>query len=95
MPDPSKKVPYFTKHLFRTGLECPTRLYYYAKDYPENREALPFIAHYRYNKKQLTDLARCQFPKGIKIEAGSLENDFEETRKKLKKRKAVLFDPVF
>jgi hypothetical protein len=95
MPDSAKEATYFTKHLFRTGLECPTRLYYYAKEYPENREVLPFIAHYRYNKRQLTGLAHCRFPKGIAIDAGSLEKDVKETRKKLKKRKAVLFDPVF
>lgn len=95
MPDSEKQNNYFTKHHFRTGLECSTRLYYNAEAYPENREALPFIAHYRYNKEQLTGLARCQFPKGLQIDSGSIESDFEETRKRLKKRKTVLFDTVF
>ncbi|NGP76130.1 DUF2779 domain-containing protein [Balneolaceae bacterium YR4-1] len=95
MPDKDTDRTYFTKHHFRTGLECPTRLYYNAREYPENREALPSIAHYRYNKKQLTALARCQFPKGLQIDSGSIERDFEETRKKLKKGNTVLFDPVF
>ena len=95
MPDPEKEITYFTKHLFRTGLECPTRLYYNAKEYPENREALPFIAHYHYNKEQLTALARCSFPKGLQVEAGSIEKDNEVTRRKLQKRNVVLFDPVF
>lgn len=95
MPDSEKEITYFTKHLFRTGLECPTRLYYYSKEYPENREALPFIAHYRYNKEQLTELARCQFPKGILIDSGSIEKDYKVTGERLKKRKTILFDPVF
>lgn len=95
MPDSEHQASYFTKHLFRTGLECPTRMYYYAGEYPENREALPFIAHYRYNKEQFTGLARCQFPKGIAVDSGSLEKDIDETRKKLKKKNVVLFDPVF
>lgn len=95
MPDSTNEDIYFTKHLFRTGLECPTRLYYYANNYPENREALPFIAHYRYNKQQLINLARCSFAKGISIGSSSLETSFEETKKKLKKKRTVLFDAVF
>ncbi len=95
MHDSAHQVTYFTKHLFRTGLECPTRLYYNAADYPENREALPFIAHYRYNKKQFTELARCHYPKGTAIDTGSIENDFEATRKKLEKKNVILFDSVF
>lgn len=95
MPDSTIDEVYFTKHLFRTGLECPTRLYYYAHDYPENREALPFIAHYRYNKEQLIELARCHFPKGVQIDSTSVEKRFEATQKYLGKNKTVLFDPVF
>lgn len=95
MPDSSNTDIYFNKHLFRTGLECPTRLYYYANNYPENREVLPFIAHYRYNKRQLIHLARCSFPKGITINSSSLEGEYEETRKYLKKKNTALFDPVF
>ncbi|MGK7369671.1 MAG: DUF2779 domain-containing protein, partial [Candidatus Halalkalibacterium sp. M3_1C_030] len=95
MPDSAKDEVYFTKHLFRTGLECPTRLYYYAHNYPENREALPFIAHYRYNKEQLIELARCHFPKGIPVDSSSVKKGSEATQKYLKKKKTVLFDPVF
>lgn len=95
MPDSSSKDIYFTKHLFRTGLECPTRLYYYANNYPENREVLPFIAHYRYNKQQLIHLARCSFPKGIAINSSSLEDRYVDSREYLKKKRVVLFDPVF
>jgi hypothetical protein len=95
MSDLTNSDIYFTKHLFRTGLECPTRLYYYANNYPENREALPFIAHYRYNKQQLINLARCSFPKAISIDSTTNESSFAETQKKLKKKRVVLFDPAF
>lgn len=86
---------YFTRHLFRTGLECPTRLYYRALNYPENQTSLPFINHYRYNKKQLKNLAKCSFPKGIQIDTSSLEDAAKTTEKDLRKSKITLFDSVF
>lgn len=91
----SDSKSYFTRHLFRTGLECPTRLYYRALDYPENQESLPFIAHYRYNKRQLKNLAKCSFPKGVQIDTLSTEGAAEKTEECLKENTITLFDPVF
>lgn len=95
MAELSKPDDYFTKHLFRSGLECPTRLYYKARDYPENREFLPFLAHYRYNKRQLKNVVQCSYPKGIQIHTSSIEQAHKETQQLLQKKHAVLFDPVF
>lgn len=92
--DPERDF-YFRKHLFRTGLECPTRLYYKAKDYPENEEYLPFIAHYRYNKRQLINLARCSFPKGIEVDNSKYESAQKITNELAGAKEVTLFDPVF
>lgn len=95
MSESSRPDIYFSKHLFRTGLQCPTRLFYKASNYPENRQPLPFIAHYRYNKKQLKSLFKSRYPKGIQIDRASVERAYRETRKRLQKDRAVLFDAVF
>lgn len=91
----SERESYFTKHLFRTGLECPTRLYYKAKAYPENEEFLPFIAHYRYNKNQLISLARSSFPKGVQVNDTASQSALLQTEKLLNQNQATVFDPVF
>jgi len=91
----SDNKSYFTRHLFRTGLECPTRLYYRALDYPENRESLPFIAHYRYNKRQLKNLAKCSFPKGVEVDTLSSAAAAGKTEEYLAENTITLFDPVF
>ncbi len=95
VPSEKDEFRYFSRHLFRTGLECPTRLWYRARNYPENRESIPFIEHYRFNKQQLTALCRRQFPKGMEIEAPTLEEVAELTTKAFEKRNTVLFDPLF
>lgn len=95
VPSQQDDFRYFSRHLFRTGLECPTRLWYRARNYPENRESIPFIEHYRFNKKQLTRLCRRQFPKGVEIEASTMEGVAQRTSEALKKRKSILFGPLF
>ncbi len=94
MTDHSGKNRYFTKHLFRTGLECPTRLYYKYHDYPENRESRPFIEHFRFNKKQLIKLVRTAYPEGEVISGDSIEEGALETLEKLEGREDAVFDGI-
>ncbi|MCW9706804.1 DUF2779 domain-containing protein [Fodinibius salsisoli] len=86
---------YFTKHLFRAGLQCATKLFYKAHNYPQNREALPFIRHARYNKKLLKSLVRSIYPEGKFIDEGSIAASVAETKRQLEKDNVILFDAVF
>lgn len=86
---------YFTKHLFKAGLQCPTKLYYYSHEYPQNREIRPFLEHAGYNKRQLKALLRVQYPDGIKIREVNYEAASNKTEELLGSGKTVLFDPVF
>lgn len=95
MSQSSSRDVYFTKHALRTGLKCPTRLFYKAGRYPENREAQPFIAHYRYNKQQLKRLAKYSLPPGMQVYTSSIEQAAEETSRYLQEEEIVLYDPVF
>lgn len=91
-----KRENYFTKHLFGAGLECPTKLFYYAQDYPENKQAIPFIEHAVFNKRLLKALARSVYPKGIFVDAGSIPEAASQTRQLLNQNdEVVLFNAIF
>lgn len=86
---------YFTRHLFGAGLECPVKLFYYAKKYPQNKNSHPFIEHAIYNKRLLTALSRAVFPQGIFVDGDTVNQAADQTQKLLKKKETVLFDAVF
>lgn len=86
---------YFTRHLFGAGLECPTKLYYYAKNYPQDQSSTPFIEHAIYNKRLLTALARSVFTEGILIKGKSVKEAVSATNSLLAGQNTILFDAVF
>lgn len=90
-----QKKKYLTKHLFGAGLECPTKLYYYARNYPENKEAVPFIEHAIFNKRLLKALARSVFPNGIFVDESSVPKAASKTKQLLQAHDATVFDAVF
>lgn len=91
----SEQTDYFTKHLFESGLECPTRLYYKAESYPEDQRSQPFIEHAVYNKRLLKSLLRSAYPDGTPVGGDSVMKAFEDTQTLLEVENAVLFDAVF
>lgn len=91
----AKKDNYFTRHLFGAGIECPTKLYYYAQHYPENKQSRPFIEHAIYNKRLLTALARSAYPHGFFIDEYSIQKAAKKTQQLLSKEEVVLFDAIF
>lgn len=95
MVDLPKRKRYFTKHFFRAGLQCPTKLYYYAHHYPQDQSIRPFLVHAGHNKYQLKGLLRGQFPDGTQVDASSYSTSFDETRKQLQGSSKVFFDAVF
>lgn len=95
MPKPARSNTYFTRHLFRAGLECPTKLFYKANNYPESREALPFLAHNYHNKEQFKVLVRSLFPEGLFIDESSRGKAHSKTAEWLLKDEVTLFDAVF
>lgn len=95
MAKTSHKKDYFTKHLFGAGVECPTKLYYYAESYPENQQAIPFIENAVFNKRLLKALARSVFADGIFIREDTLIKAASQTEHHLQKQNVVLFDAIF
>lgn len=90
-----KTKDYFTKHLFGAGIECATKLYYYAQNYPENKEATPFIEHAIYNKRLLKALVRSSYPQGIFVAENSIGKAAERTQALMETDQITLFDAIF
>lgn len=91
----SDKKDYLTKHLFGAGIECPTKLYYYAHNYPEDKQSIPFIEHAIYNKQLLKSLARSAYPNGFFVSADTISKAATQTCQHLEKDEIVLFDAIF
>lgn len=95
MSESPERKKYFTKHLFRAGVQCPAKLYYYAHRYPQDDRIRPFIEHAGYNKHQLKMLIHGHYPQGTRINETSYEVAARETNSQLKASDVVLFDAVF
>ncbi len=85
MGDWSDRRNYLTRYLFGAGIECPTKLFYYAHNYPEDQQPRPFIEHAIYNKRLLNALARTAYPKGIFVEGGSISEVASRTNSLLQR----------
>ena len=95
MSDYAGQQTYFTKHLFRAGLQCHTKLYYYAHDFPQDNRIRPFLEHAGYNKHQLKKLVFAHHPAGISISGHGYNASFQATKKHAVANKITLFNSVF
>lgn len=87
----------FTRHLFRSVCDCPTKLFYKRdpNTYPETQKQLPFLAHIRYNKRQLRRLLQLCYPNGVNIEHRNYKKSAEETSGRLTEDYTVLYNASF
>ncbi|TYP94970.1 protein of unknown function(DUF2779) [Fodinibius salinus] len=95
MSQTSKQATYLTKHLFGAGIECPQKLFYYARQYPQNQGAVPFIRHAVFNKRLLKALVRSVFPQGVFVKEDSVSAANSQTNKLLEEGNRTIFDAVF
>lgn len=91
-PTPHK---YFTKHLFRAGLKCHVKLFYYARDYPQDERIRPFLQLAGYNNRHLKKLAFSHYPHGIYVSGAGYESKYEDTRRLVADSKITLFNSLF
>lgn len=91
------KQKYLSKSLFKSALECRTRLFYAMNSsiYKNNNIEDPFLKSIAEGGFQVGELAKCYYPKGIEIDSKlSFEENFEETKKLLQKKNVVIFEGV-
>jgi hypothetical protein len=94
-----KQQRYLTKSRFKLALECPTKLFYSAKEkeYKNVKRDDPFLAALADGGFQVEELARLAYPKGVLIQAdsGACEEAIIETKALLQQEKCVIFEAAF
>jgi hypothetical protein len=87
---------YLTKSRFKSGLECPTKLFYTRKDqYPDKKLEDPFLAALAKGGFQVGELAKCYFPGGVDIDELDYETALKRTRQLLEQENTIIYEAAF
>ena len=93
---------YFTKSLYKTGLECPSKLYYTKKaEYANTKKDDPFLEALASGGFQVEELAKLHYPKGILIEDKKSDKSYDyndkvaQTNQLLQQDNIVIFEAAF
>jgi len=87
---------YLTKSRFRTALECPTKLFYTAKErYPDKKKGDSFLEALAEGGFQVGELAKLYYPGGWDIKTLDKEKALDETARYLREDPAVLYEAAF
>jgi len=95
MRSTTDKASFFSRHLFRTACQCPTRLYYKARpEFPEARSNDAYVDHMRINKKLLIDAARHMVSGGRLVTRRGKQAALAETEELLNQEQVILYDAL-
>lgn len=88
---------YLTKSIFKIGLECPRKLFYYKKpaEYFNGKEEDPFLESLAQGGYQVGALAQLKYPGGVEIKERDYTAAAENTQKYFTEEHAVLFEAAF
>jgi hypothetical protein len=85
---------YLTKSRFKLAVECPTKLFYTGKPktYRDTKQEDSFLQMLAEGGYQVGQLAKCQFPEGVEVEATDHQSALAQTKRLLQKDRAVVFE---
>ena len=87
------KPRYLTKTRFKLACECPAKLYYTGKkEYPDKKNADPFMLSLAEGGFQVGELAKLYFPGGHDIKALGYEESLAQTNKLLKQQNVIIYE---
>ncbi|WP_304142292.1 DUF2779 domain-containing protein [Mesoflavibacter zeaxanthinifaciens] len=92
---------YLTKSRFKTGLECPNKLFYTKKDeYANQKDENPFLEALASGGFQVEELARLHYPNGYLVDdvqgdKYDYEQKVEETNQLLQNENVVIYEAAF
>ena len=87
------KPRYLTKSRYKTGLECPTKLFYTGKqEYSNNKLDDPFMEALAQGGYQVGELAKCYYPGGHDITSLDYDEAEQQTRELLKLDNVVIYE---
>lgn len=85
-----------TKSAFKLAQSCPTKLYYYLKEYPCSQDEDEYLELLATGGFVIGELARLLYPEGILVDVRKgIENALEETRLLLTRDEVVIFEGTF
>jgi hypothetical protein len=86
---------YLTKSRYKTGLECPTKLYYTSKKaYPDSKMDDPFMAALAQGGYQVGELAKYYFPGGHDVTSLDYEEAEAQTNALLEQENVIIYEPA-
>ncbi|HUR98325.1 MAG TPA: hypothetical protein VMZ26_09710, partial [Pyrinomonadaceae bacterium] len=90
MPEPR----YLTKSRYKTGLECPTKLFYTGKkdEYPDQQFDDRFLQQLALGGFQVGELAKCYYPEGIEITEREYDESVTQTAALLQQDSVTIFE---
>ncbi len=85
---------YLTKSRFKLAVECPTKLFYTGKPkiYRDTKQEDSFLQMLADGGYQVGELAKCQFPEGVEVEATDHQRALAQTALLLQQDRAVVFE---
>ncbi len=85
---------YLTKSRFKLAVECPTKLFYTGKPkiYRDTKQEDSFLQMLAEGGYQVGELAKCQFPEGVEVEATDHQSALAQTKRLLQQDRAVVFE---
>jgi hypothetical protein len=85
---------YLTKSRFKLAVECPTKLFYTGKPkiYRDTKQEDSFLQMLAEGGYQVGELAKCQFPEGVEVEATDHQSALAQTAVLLQQDRAVVFE---
>ncbi len=93
---------YLTKSLYKTGLECPNKLYYTKnKQYANTKKDDPFLEALASGGFQVEELAKLHYPEGVLIEDKKSDKNYNyndkvvQTNHLLQQDNVVIFEAAF
>lgn len=93
---------YLTKSLYKTGLECPNKLFYTKnKQYANTKKDDPFLEALASGGFQVEELAKLHYPDGVLIEDKKSDKGYDyndkvaQTNQLLKQDNVVIFEAAF
>ena len=87
-----------SKSRFKTGLECPNKLYFTGKeDYVNSKEEDPFLKALANGGYQVEELAKLHYPNGENLNSDirDYEAQAEETKKLLERNDVTIYEAAF
>jgi len=84
---------YLTKSRFKTGMSCPTKLYYESSDkYENNDDGNDFMKALAKGGLQVGEMAKLYYPGGVEIDGRNKEDQLAQTNNALQQDNVIIYE---